>query len=481
MKKYIHMVCSSYAQQMKFSARAVGILVLTSLLSIILHGFGIGKENILLVFMVGVLVTAAFTYGYFYGVVAAVSSVMIFNYFFTMPVHTFLISNTNDVVLLMFFLMVAMISSTLTVRFQKQLAIAQKNEQTVRLLYEMSRGFVNVTGKENIIQLGIRCIYEHTHYESSVELSDETVVKSGGQPYTSADYMMMPIIGLTKQIGVLKIYNHNRGLSVEEELLIKTSASQMGIALDRELVYREQERIKIEMEREHMRSSMLRSISHDFRTPLTGIIGDCSLILEMEELEAEPVCQLAGEINEQAVWLMKMMENILNMTKLEKGQMEIRMQEEVVEDIIYDAASHVNGLRTKRQFTALIPQDMLVARMDGALMVQVVTNLLDNSMKHTKEGGSIAAKTFYRNGRVYVQIEDDGDGISQDMLPHVFDEFVTASKERADHKRGIGLGLAICKSVVEAHGGEIWAENRPEGGARFTFWLKAKKVGTDGR
>lgn len=470
-----------YRQELNYIIRLVIIMTVTTIISILLSNFGIGKENTLMVFMVGVLVTTALTNGYQYGIVVSVVSVMLFNYFFTKPLHTFAITNTNDVVLIFFFLIASVISSSLTMRFQKQLLIAQKNEHTARLLYEMSKSFINVTGKENIIQLGIRYIYEQTKYESAVELPDETIVDGSNGEYTSKDYMMVPIIGLTKQIGILKVYNHNQGLTIEQELLIKTAANQIGVALDREMVYNEQQSTKIEMEREHTKSSMLRSISHDFRTPLTGIIGDCGLILDAKKLDESAIRQLARDISEQAVWLMKMMENILNMTKIESGKFYILKRSEVIEDIILEAANHVIGIREKRKFTISLPAELVVAQMDAKMMIQVVINLLDNAMKHTQENGRISAVISYRHDRVYVKIEDDGDGIDAKVIDHLFDEFVTTSKKDADQKRGIGLGLAICKAVIKAHDGEISAQNRQEGGAKFTFWLPAKKVETDER
>ncbi|MEG0720376.1 MAG: DUF4118 domain-containing protein, partial [Lachnospiraceae bacterium] len=304
----------------KYLFRFLLIIATTTMVSILLSKAGIGKENTLMVFMVGVLLITAFTSGYQYGIVGSVFSVMIFNYFFTAPLHTFAITNTNDVVLIIFFLLASFISSSLTVKFQQQLLISKQNEKTANILYEMSEGFINVTGKERITGLGIRYIHEYTQYESEVELSEETVMNRNEKQPISNDYMLFPIIGLTKQIGILRVYNHNQGLSKEQELLIKTTANQIGIALDREMIYAEQEETKIQMEREHMKSSMLRSISHDFRTPLTGIIGDCDVLRELDIPDKESVEQLSGDIREQSVWLMKMMENILSMTKIESGQ-----------------------------------------------------------------------------------------------------------------------------------------------------------------
>lgn len=466
--------------KIQYSRRLLGILAAETVIAILLGRLGIGKENILMVFMVGVLMTAAWTDGYQYGIIGAVVSVMLFNYLFTIPIHTFAIMNPNDVALMGFFLIASFICSSLTARFQRQLLISKKNEETARQLYEMSEGFINVTGKENIIEFGIQRIYEYTKYESAVELSDDIVVGRSGTEYISGDYLMFPIIGLVKRIGVLKVFNHKRGLTSEEELMVKTAANQIGIALDRELIYAEQEKIKVEVDREHMKSSMLRSISHDFRTPLTGIIGDCDVILRSDELEEPQVRQLVEEISEQSMWLMKMMENILNMTKIESGQNYIEKQEEVVDDIVYASEKRVIGLKKKRKFSVSLPEEVILIDVDSKMMSQVIINLLDNAVKHTEEGGKITLDVSYRNKKAYFKIEDDGEGFDERMKNHIFEEFVSLTAG-SDHKRGIGLGLAICKEVVSAHGGEIWAENRSEGGARFVFWIKARKVGADGR
>lgn len=434
-----------------YTVRTMLIVLTASIVCIILKNVGVEKENVLMVFMVGVLIISTCTQGYEYGIAGAVVSVMMFNYFFTVPVHTFAIMNPNDVALMGFFLIAAVISSSLTVRFQKQMLISKKNEEAARQLYEMSERFINVTGKENIIELGIGYIYEHTGYESVVELLGEEARADAAREYMSKDYVMFPIIGIVKQIGILKVFNHNQGFTVE------------------------QERTKVEMEREHMKSSMLRSISHDFRTPLTGILGDCSLIIDSEEMDREEEKQLLKDIMEQSMWLMKMVVNILNMTKIESGQQFVEKSKEVIDDVINEAERHVIGLG-QRDFRVVLPKQVIMAEIDGKMIMQVLVNILDNAVKHTQEGGKIILTASFRRKRVYVSIEDDGPGIEEGMEEKIFDEFVSLSGESMDQKRGIGLGLAICRQVIRAHGGEIWAENRSGGGARFVFWLPAEQA-----
>lgn len=462
-----------YSERLIYLGRTALIVLAAGMISLYLNRSGVMKENILMVLLIGVLLTGAFTAGYEYGVIGAVASVLIFNYFFTVPVHTFAIMNPNDVALMIFFLIVSFISSGMTARFRRQVAIAEKNEKTARRMSEMSERFINVTGTERIVNLGVSYIKENTGYDVSVSLEGQ----SPEEQADTAGSVLFPIGGITHKTGEIVVFTKDRGISAEQEIFIRAVAGQMGIALDRERIYAKQEKTKLEMEREHLKSSMLRSISHDFRTPLTGIIGDCDLILQRHVTEPEEQDELVRDIREQSMWLTRTMENILSMTKIESGMDFINRREEVVEDLVYEAESHVSGLRERRKFQDSVPEEVLLADVDARLIVQVLVNLLDNAVKNTKENGVIRLNVSYQNGRAYFVVEDNGRGIEPGQEKTIFGEFVSLAGRGPDQKHGMGLGLAICREVVKAHGGEIRAENRPEGGARFIFWLNAQPAG----
>ena len=283
----------------KYYLRMIVILLAATISSLALKQLGIDKVNILMIFIVGVLLVNALTRGYRFGIIASCISVMIFNYFFTEPVQTFAINNTNDITLMLFFFITSVISSSLTARFQRQLIISQKNEQTAKLLYEVSQRLLNVNGEENIVRQGMRCIREYTGYDSIIELneSNQTFASDNFASNIGERSTDFPIMGLTKRVGTLKIYNKNVNFNIEQEWLVKTVAAQMGIALDREFVYNERENIRIAMESEHLKSNLLRSISHDLRTPLTGIAGASSYIVQRgKSLDHESIERLAKDI-----------------------------------------------------------------------------------------------------------------------------------------------------------------------------------------
>ena len=367
-----------YRQRLICLGRTALIVLAASLVSLYLNWSGVMKENILMVLLIGVLLTGAFTSGYEYGVIGAVASVLIFNFFFTVPVHTFAIMNPDDVVLMAFFLAAAFISSGMTARFRRQAAIAGENERTARKMSEMSERFINVTGEEQIIALGVYYIRENTGYEASVRLTgDETANHTNDR----REIVIFPIGGIMHQTGELRIWTKDRGISAEHEIFIRAVAGQMGIALDREKIYSEQEKTRLQVEREHLKSSMLRSISHDFRTPLTGIIGDCDLILQKRVTDEREKDGLVKDIREQSMWLTRTMENILSMTKIESGAEFISRKEEVLEDLVYEAERHVSGLKDSRKFEQTMPEEVLTADVDARLMVQVLVNLLDNAVQ----------------------------------------------------------------------------------------------------
>lgn len=464
-----------YRERLIYLGRTAVIVLAAALIGLYLNRAGVMKENILMVLLIGVILTGAFTAGYEYGVIGAVASVLIFNYFFTVPVHTFAIMNPDDVVLMIFFLIVSFISSAMTARFRRQVAIAEENERTARRMSELSERFINVTGTEQIINLGLSYIRESTGYDAAVRLDGRrTDERSTDERPDTAGAVMFPIGGIARKTGEIIVFTKDRGLGAEQEIFIRAVAGQMGIALDRERIYEKQEKTKLQVEREHLKSSMLRSISHDFRTPLTGIIGDCDLILQRHVTRPEEQDELVRDIREQSMWLTRTMENILSMTKIESGADFISRREEVVEDLVYEAESHVSGLREHRRFQDSMPEEVLIADVDARLIVQVLVNLLDNAVKHTKENGLIRLNVSYQDSRAYFVVEDNGPGIEPGQEEMIFGEFVSLAGRGPDQKHGMGLGLAICREAVKAHGGEIRAENRPEGGARFVFWLNAQ-------
>lgn len=458
--------------------RVIAVCFFSTLLSIAMNELGIGKENTLMVFIVGILMVSIVTRGYIYSAVAAVISVMLFNYLFTQPIHSLAISNTQDIVLMVFFLTASLISSTITSKLQYQTEVSKSNERTARLLYEITKGFINVTGNENIILRGINYIKEYVGYDCYVKLNNEPKIYcSEGVPdyedIKKEHILLIPIKGVAKQRGDVQLVNVNSPLSNEQDMIVKTIVYQMAIVLDREFIYEERQKIKIDMESERLKSTLLRSISHDIRTPLTGIKGASELILDSyDSLDRETVKKLASDIYDESTWLMMTVQNILDMTRISEGKLNITKNYEAVDDIVNQTLSLVPQMASSGRLHISVPDEIVLLYVDGRLIVQVIVNLLDNAYKHAGENAEVNLRAYRQENLFIFEVSDDGKGINPSIINKLFEGFVTHQRNNiADGCLGVGLGLTICKEIVNAHNGTITAENMKNGGASFKVML----------
>ena len=222
-----------------------------------------------------------------------------------------------------------------------------------------------------------------------------------------------------------------------------------------------------------MRGNLLRAISHDIRTPLTSIAGSASGILEnYHELSEEKVMELLNGIREEAQWLIRIVENLLSITRIGDGSARIDKQEELAEEIVSEAVGKFKKRFPDIQVDAVLPEEPLLVPMDGILIEQVLVNLLENSVLHGNTTVRIRILVTDEEEQVKFSVEDDGEGIKASVLPKMFDGRMEAENPAgSDAKRNMGIGLSVCMTIVKAHKGSMKAENREEGGARVMFWL----------
>ena len=240
---------------------------------------------------------------------------------------------------------------------------------------------------------------------------------------------------------------------------------------------RESAQAAMQIEKEQLRADLLRSISHDLRTPLTSISGNASNLLSNEnEFSQETRMQIYGDIYDDSMWLIKLVENLLSVTRIEDGRMDLRMSAELMDEVIAEAMRHTDRNRDGRKIEVSSDEEFILGKMDARLIVQVVINLVDNAVKYTPEGAQIRIHTGKKDGMVVVSVSDTGPGIPDEQKSKVFDMFYTGTNRAADGRRSLGLGLGLCRSIIRAHGGEIWvSDNKPQG-AVFTFTLPAGEV-----
>lgn len=441
--------------------------------SILISMLGVGNESVIMVFLLGVLFVCVATSSRVCGVISSFVSVMTFNFLFTEPQYTFAISRTSDLMLLAFFLVTAIVSGTVTLRLSQQMELASKNERTARMMYEIASGFLSTSGTSTMIGKGAQFINEYTGRECGIHM------ENAPDPDGEGDYLPYVLMNDTARLGELRVYGGP--LDEDGEKIVQAVTTQLGIALEREHLVSEREEIRVAMEREKQRSMLLRSVAHDLRSPLTALAGACNLLADdYARLSDEQRRKLAVDMSEEILWLTGLVENILSMTRINEAQLIIHRQEEVIDDVVEEAVSHIGRLLNDRAFTVSLPEDIVTAPMDGKLIVQVILNLLENAVRHTPQGTPVSLSVERDGDDVRFWVCDEGGGVPEAISKRLFERFVTGDSDVADGSRGLGLGLAICKAIVDAHGGAIGVEPNVPHGSRFYFTLPAKEDGTDG-
>lgn len=292
----------------------------------------------------------------------------------------------------------------------------------------------------------------------------------GTRVFSAEPTLHLPLIGARETIGVLSLVPRNAGdiQASGQLLLLETFTNQIALALERATLAERAHEAHLRMETERLRSSLLSSISHDLRTPLATItLAASSLLWRNEEFDPETQRELKESIYEESERLARLVDNLLNMTRLESG-IQARKASQPLEDVVGAALARLERRLHGRLLTTSLPHDLPLVLIDDVLIEQVLINLLDNAIKYTGSESPLELSAVVSDGMVMVQLADRGPGLDPGAEERVFEKFHRGS---SGPTQGAGLGLPICRGIIEAHGGRIWAQNRPDGGAVFCFTL----------
>lgn len=236
---------------------------------------------------------------------------------------------------------------------------------------------------------------------------------------------------------------------------------------------KQQEKVRAEAERERMRGNLLRAVSHDLRTPLTSIYGACSTLMEnYDELKPSQHMKLLGDVRSEAEWLIRMVENLLSVTRIDGENVRLTMHDTVLEELVDAVMLKFRKRYPGQEVHVQIPEDFVSIPVDALLIQQVLVNLLENAVFHAKGMTKLSLTVEISGGRALFRVVDDGCGIGQERMGTLFNGNQITQTKADSGRSNMGIGLSVCAAIVRAHGGEIWAENRPEGGAEFCFTLK---------
>ena len=442
---------------------------------------GFPETNIVIIYMLAVLLCARFTTGFVYGLAVSVIATAAFNFFFTAPYHSLQVYDPDYLVTFAVMTTVSLLTSALTSRVKKSVLEIALREKETQALYVLTNRLSETESTEEIARVTVESIRDVFQTRAELIWFDDSGISetaltqrledTDGDCLTDGENCIWPINGRESRLGLLRIpAEAGQQLGKNQKKLLWSMLECAALAVDQFRAAQERLRYREESEHERYRGNLLRAISHDLRTPLSGIMGTSEMIRDMSQ-EDDPRHALAQGIWDDADWLRSLVENILNLTRLEDGRLVLQKQPEAVEEIIANALEHIAKRAPEREIGVDIPEDLLLVPMDARLIVQVLVNLLDNAIKHTAPEREIRIAVQRDGTDAVFCVADRGDGISPEDLPYIFRTFYTSRHSRADAKRGIGLGLAICDAIVKAHGGTIRAENRTDGGALFRFTL----------
>jgi two-component system sensor histidine kinase KdpD len=461
---------------------------------------GLADANIVMIFLAGVAYVSA-RMGRGPSISATIASVLVFDFFFVPPQLTFAVSDTQYVITFTVMLGIGLLISELTSRLQAQLRASQQQERRTAQLFRMTRQLSELAGSEFLVRTAGRQLEEFFGGEVVLFLREPTgelslrfgersaiiaqpvnevvaqwvanngkTAGAGTDTLPNATALFVPLAGSQQIVGALGVApnDKDRFIDPEQVRLLETCGSLIALSIERDQSMLQAHEAQLQVQAEQLRNSLLNSVSHDLRTPLATIAGTASGLLES-------VSQKDGEglqtIVEESRRLARLVENLLDMARLDSGSIALNRQWHVLEEIVGVALNSVKRELKDHEVRVAIPADFPLINVDDFLIEQLLVNLLENASRYTPAGSQIEISAVAKEKSAEIRVADNGPGLPAGSEEKVFDKFFRGATIAPDGRRGVGLGLAICQAIVEAHGGKITAVNRRGGGAEFIIGL----------
>ena len=459
--------------------------------------------NIVMMFLLAVVVVSL-RYGRGPAVLAAFVGVGMFDFFFVTPLYTFVVSDAQYLFTFAVMLVVALVIGQLTAGLKLQAEAAMERERRVRGLYEMSRDLSAALVVEQIADIGVRFLAMEFGAKSALLVADEQdqlqvmpgataevdmglvlwAFEHGASAGRDTDtlpgnkFLALPLKATMRLRGVLSIDPTGIGLlTPEHRRMLDTCASLLAISIERIHYIDVAQKTTVQMESEQLRNSLLSAISHDLRTPLASMVGLADTLQLMNPPPTGEQQELVQAMRHSALRMSELVNNLLDMARLESGAVRLNRQWQPFEEVLGSALAACASIRESRSLQIHLAPDLPLLHLDAVLIERVLVNLLENAIKYTPAHTPIEIEAHVEDNTVIVTIDDNGPGLPRGREDAIFEKFERGKKESATP--GVGLGLAICRAIMQAHGGTIRGETRETGGARFILILPRGKPPID--
>ena len=501
-----------HVSKARFTWKDTGIMLASLLLSS-LAGFGFyyagfSESNIITVYILGVLITAVWTNGHFYGAIDSLLSVAAFNFLFTEPRFTFQANDPSYPVTFLIMLFSSVIASSLASRVKAQARLAAQKSYYTELLLGSSQKLQKGRTEWDCLRLTAEqlnrlfdrpVLYALSGTEKElafrVEPSDEQNIlmelgpeeigvakwvqrnnkHAGATTNTLPDskWLFLSVRGTQGVMGIvgIPIAGYSIPDAFEKNLMIAI-LSECGLSQERIRLQEERNKAALQTQKERLQANLLRAVSHDLRTPLTNISGSADMLMQ-EESALDPAIRkkLYTAIYDDTNWLINMTENLLVATHLETNKESFKMSPELIEDLFQSVVAHLDRRAAEHHISVHLEDATLMAAMNARLIQRVIINIMNNAIQYTPKESNIELSAVKKGNVVQISVTDDGPGIPDDAKRHLFDLFYTAGQGKADCQRGLGLGLNLCQSIVAMHGGKIDVLDHMPAGTTFQFTL----------
>lgn len=502
------------AMPIRDAAKSILILLAATLVGYAFYTMGFSEANIVSVYIFGVLVVSVITTNRFCGLIASIVSVLVFNFFFTVPRFTFRFHDPDYLVTFPIMFMVALLTGSLAIRLKNNAKQAAHAAYRTKILFETNQLLQKEPDEQSVAKATAGQLLKLLQKDIVVYLSNGQELDAPAvfrtpdstQPdlssenekavaawvlhnnkhagattntLSSAQCLYLAIRVNQQVYGVVGIAMNEVPLDPFENSVLLSILGECALALENMKNAREKEEAAILARNEQLRANLLRAISHDLRTPLTSISGNAgNLLANYQKMDDDTRKRTFTDIYDDSMWLINLVENLLAITRIEGGQVHLTQSVELMDEVVAEALRHINRKSKEHTIRVSFSEDLILASIDAKLIVQVIINLLDNAIKYTPAESVIEVHTeMDRKARqVIVSVSDDGPGIPDDQKPHIFDMFYSGANKVADSRRSLGLGLSLCKSIVTAHGGTIRVADHEPQGTVFIFTLPAGEV-----
>lgn len=508
-REIMHLSTISVADLLK----VVAILVLVTLIGLLFYNLGLTEANIITLYILGAMLVPIFTKSSVCSFIASIAGVLTFNFFFTVPRFSLHAYDSGYPVTFLVMFLASLLTGSLASKLKSHAKHSALVAWRAKLLFETNQNLQKARTQEEIVSVAAEQLlkifqrdivaYRLDHeklaapqvffeseetdqscYTSDRErevaqwvLANNKRAGAGTGTFSDARCTYLSVRTGEQVYGVVGIAAAEKPLDSFEISLLLSVLGECALAMENQKNIEEKEAAAVLAKNEQLRANLLRSISHDLRTPLTSISGNASNLLSNGPLFDEKAKeQMYADIYDDAMWLINLVENLLSVSRLEGGHMNLHMSTELIDEVVAEALRHINRKSAEYHLNVQSGDEYMLVQIDAKLIVQVIINIVDNAIKYTPPGSEIDV-SWKRQGRfVLLSVADNGPGISDEAKPHVFDMFYSASNKIADSRRSMGLGLALCRSIISAHGGEITVTDNLPHGTVFTFSVPAGEV-----